>query len=169
MARLFKNKIEKKKGLWRRVVDLALTDVRVAAGGMDHESLEQLANRLDTPSQPVLLVNQADGFDWEKDTVSDKVHPNAQGAEKMADRWFEALTEVQTRECPDASAEVERMFGFRAFADRFDRMVQSFEASETPAGPDGNRYESAGQTLVEGFADLEYLRLLFAPMGHSHG
>jgi len=46
MARLFKKKPEKKKGIWRRVVDLALTDVRVAAGGMDHESLEDLEERL---------------------------------------------------------------------------------------------------------------------------
>ena len=47
MARLFKNKLEKKKkGLWRRVVDLALTDVRVAAKGLDHASLEDLEERL---------------------------------------------------------------------------------------------------------------------------
>lgn len=46
MARLFKNKLERKKGLWRRMVDLALTDVRVVAGGLDHESLEQLEERL---------------------------------------------------------------------------------------------------------------------------
>jgi transposase len=46
VTRLFKNKIERKKGLWRRVVDLALTDVRVAAGGMDHTSLEDLEERL---------------------------------------------------------------------------------------------------------------------------
>ncbi len=46
MARLFKKKPEKKKGIWRRVVDLALTDVRVVAGGMDHESLEELEERL---------------------------------------------------------------------------------------------------------------------------
>ncbi len=46
MARLFKKKPEKKKGIWRRVVDLALTDVRVVAGGMDHESLEDLEERL---------------------------------------------------------------------------------------------------------------------------
>lgn len=57
-----------------------------------NESLEQLANRLNTPAQPVLLVNQADGFDWREDTVSDKVHPNAQGAGKMASHWFQALT-----------------------------------------------------------------------------
>ena len=46
MPRLFKKDPEKKKGLWRRVVDLALTDVRVIAGGMDHESLETLEERL---------------------------------------------------------------------------------------------------------------------------
>ncbi len=46
MARLFKKPPERKKGLWRRVVDLALTDVRVIAGGMDHESLESLEERL---------------------------------------------------------------------------------------------------------------------------
>lgn len=46
MARLFKKKPERKKGLWKRVVDLALTDVRVVAGGIDAESLEQLEERL---------------------------------------------------------------------------------------------------------------------------
>jgi fused signal recognition particle receptor len=46
MARLFKSELERKKGLWRRVVDLALTDVRVVAGGMDHASLEALEERL---------------------------------------------------------------------------------------------------------------------------
>ena len=46
MARLFKRAPERKKGLWRRVVDLALTDVRVVAGGMDHESLEALEESL---------------------------------------------------------------------------------------------------------------------------
>jgi fused signal recognition particle receptor len=46
MARLFKKKPERKKGIWRKVVDLALTDVRVLAGGLDHESLETLEERL---------------------------------------------------------------------------------------------------------------------------
>ncbi len=46
MARLFKSKPERKKGLWRRVVDLALTDVRVAAAGVDIDSLEALEERL---------------------------------------------------------------------------------------------------------------------------
>jgi fused signal recognition particle receptor len=46
MARLFKKKQEKKKSLWRRAVDLALTDVKVVVGGVDHESLESLEERL---------------------------------------------------------------------------------------------------------------------------
>ena len=46
MARLFKRGSEKKKGLWSRAVDIALTDVRVAVGGVDHESLESLEERL---------------------------------------------------------------------------------------------------------------------------
>jgi fused signal recognition particle receptor len=46
MARLFRKKPERKKGVWQRVVDLALTDVRVAAGGIDHESLELLEEKL---------------------------------------------------------------------------------------------------------------------------
>jgi fused signal recognition particle receptor len=46
MARLFKKKLERKKGLWRRVVDLALTDVRVLGGRIDGASLEQLEETL---------------------------------------------------------------------------------------------------------------------------
>ncbi|MBT3499040.1 MAG: signal recognition particle-docking protein FtsY [Gemmatimonadales bacterium] len=46
MTRLFKKKLERKKGIWKRVVDLALTDVRVAAGGIDNDSLESLEERL---------------------------------------------------------------------------------------------------------------------------
>jgi fused signal recognition particle receptor len=46
MARLFKREPERKKGLWRRVVDLALTDVRVVAGGVDNDGLEALEERL---------------------------------------------------------------------------------------------------------------------------
>ncbi len=44
--RLFRKKEETRKGLWKKVVDLALTDVKVLAGGMDHESLEELEERL---------------------------------------------------------------------------------------------------------------------------
>jgi len=46
MSRLFRTESEQKKGFWKKLVDLALTDVRVAVGGMDHESLETLEERL---------------------------------------------------------------------------------------------------------------------------
>jgi fused signal recognition particle receptor len=44
--RLFRTSTEQKKSLWRRAVDLALTDVRVLATGMDHDTLETLEERL---------------------------------------------------------------------------------------------------------------------------
>jgi lysophospholipase L1-like esterase len=56
-----------------------------------NEELGKLARRLDTPEQRVVIVDQSKGFDPATDTVDDKVHPNPQGAEKMAQRWFEAL------------------------------------------------------------------------------
>ncbi|MDH3423839.1 MAG: signal recognition particle receptor subunit alpha, partial [Gemmatimonadota bacterium] len=46
MSRLFKTRPERKKGIWRSLVDLALTDVRVAAGGLDEASLEALEETL---------------------------------------------------------------------------------------------------------------------------
>lgn len=45
MARLFK-KSDEKKGIWKRVVDLAFTDVRVAVKGLDQHSLEEVEERL---------------------------------------------------------------------------------------------------------------------------
>ena len=46
MARLLKKKPEKEKSLWKRVVNLALTDVRVLASGIDTEALEDLEETL---------------------------------------------------------------------------------------------------------------------------
>jgi fused signal recognition particle receptor len=46
MARLFKKKEEARRSLWRRAVDLALTDVRVLARGLDQDTLETLEERL---------------------------------------------------------------------------------------------------------------------------
>ncbi|MBI5771979.1 MAG: hypothetical protein HZA93_29670 [Verrucomicrobia bacterium] len=57
--------------------------------------LARLAPRLHSPNQPVILVDQATGFDWRTDTVADLVHPNTTGAAKMAQRWFEALQSLR--------------------------------------------------------------------------
>jgi lysophospholipase L1-like esterase len=59
-----------------------------------NRALVPLAARLDTPRQPVRLVDHATGFDWRTDTIDDHVHPNAHGARKIADRWFDALAPV---------------------------------------------------------------------------
>jgi lysophospholipase L1-like esterase len=59
-----------------------------------NQALRKLAGRLDAPSQRVIAVDQAAGFDWKTDTIDDTVHPNEKGAEKMAARWFEALAGV---------------------------------------------------------------------------
>ena len=45
-------------------------------------------------SKHVFMVDQAQDFDWQKYTIHDKVHPNKDGAEKMATVWFEALKNV---------------------------------------------------------------------------
>ena len=50
-----------------------------------------LARELNQPEAPVIIVDQFTGFNPQQDTIADLVHPNAQGAEKMATRWFEAL------------------------------------------------------------------------------
>jgi lysophospholipase L1-like esterase len=56
-----------------------------------NKELESLAARLNKRAYKIVLVNHADGFDWKTDTISDKVHPNAAGAKKMADKWMAAL------------------------------------------------------------------------------
>jgi acetyl esterase/lipase len=59
-----------------------------------NQSLVALAAELNTAQQPVIPVDHAAGFNWRTDTIADRVHPNAQGAEKMASRWFEALAKI---------------------------------------------------------------------------
>ena len=54
-------------------------------------ALAGLVREMHRPEQPVYLVDLATGFDPAKDTIADLVHPNAQGAEKIAQRWSEAL------------------------------------------------------------------------------
>jgi lysophospholipase L1-like esterase len=56
-----------------------------------NKKLASLAARLVKQGDHIVLVNQADGFDWKTDTISDKVHPNASGAKKMANQWMNAL------------------------------------------------------------------------------
>ncbi|MCH7225850.1 SGNH/GDSL hydrolase family protein [Haloferula sp. A504] len=56
-----------------------------------NRELGRLAGLLREENSKVILVDQADGFDWRTDTLADKVHPNVEGARKMAMKWLEAL------------------------------------------------------------------------------
>jgi lysophospholipase L1-like esterase len=54
-----------------------------------NDQIRDMVKRLNNKN--VILVNQEKGWDWQKYTIADKVHPNAMGAEKMAQTWFKAL------------------------------------------------------------------------------
>lgn len=56
-----------------------------------NKELASLSERLISKGYFIILVNHAEGFDWKTDTVEDKVHPNANGAKKMAQKWMDAL------------------------------------------------------------------------------
>ncbi len=53
--------------------------------------LGEIAVELNTDAQPVISVNQAANFNWATDTITDMVHPNASGGEKIAQKFFDAL------------------------------------------------------------------------------
>ena len=56
-----------------------------------NEMIPGWASSTTSAASPVLVVDQWSGFDVAADTV-DGVHPNRAGAQKMADRWYPALT-----------------------------------------------------------------------------
>lgn len=56
----------------------------------------------------VILVNQALNFDWQKHTISDKVHPNRAGAEQMAEVWFQALQQILPKPVQSFNPEIIR-------------------------------------------------------------
>ena len=69
-----------------------------------NRELAKLGARLVKEGKNVVLVNLADGFDWETDTLEDKVHVNAHGAKKMAQKWYDALLSVTRSAVPGKPA-----------------------------------------------------------------
>jgi hypothetical protein len=100
----------------------------------------------------------------------------ARDVEALNSGTVEALRGVVRQECPDVTAAVEEIFGYDAFARRWNRAVGAMGSADSPAGSRGGsaakqpcvRYSSVQAHLVEAFADLEQLRLLFAPLGPVH-
>jgi|GEM_PF-1359364 len=58
-----------------------------------NDAIPGLVTRKHTTQSPILLVDQATGFYPSSDTF-DGVHPNASGENKMAARWYDALTRI---------------------------------------------------------------------------
>lgn len=45
----------------------------------------------------VLFVDQSKEWDWQQHTISDKVHPNRAGANRIAAVWFDAIVKLSKR------------------------------------------------------------------------
>ncbi len=56
-----------------------------------NQLLLKLSKKLNKPDSPVISVDMYSGFSVNTDMQKDKIHPNAKGEEKMAQRWFTAL------------------------------------------------------------------------------
>ena len=54
-------------------------------------ALPELVTELKKQNIQIELVDHATGFDHEKHTIADQVHPNTAGAKHIADRWLKAL------------------------------------------------------------------------------
>lgn len=61
-----------------------------------NQRIDELARSMNSPTSPVILVDQYTGFNASQDTY-DGLHPNTAGEEKMATRWFGALQKVLSR------------------------------------------------------------------------
>ncbi|WP_346858518.1 alpha/beta hydrolase fold domain-containing protein [uncultured Draconibacterium sp.] len=57
-----------------------------------NKNIDKMVPELNLPN--VILVDQSKDFDWEIHSISDKVHPNPDGAKLMADVWFQTLKQV---------------------------------------------------------------------------
>ena len=53
--------------------------------------LAVLTQSKNTARSPLNVVDHFSGFDEASDLINDRVHPNAAGEEKIAQRWFEAI------------------------------------------------------------------------------
>ncbi|MER6754828.1 cellulose binding domain-containing protein [Micromonospora echinofusca] len=68
-----------------------------------NDAIDGWAATVSTPTSPVVVVDQWAGFSTATDTY-DGVHPNASGDQKMAARWYPALTEALGGAIPTPTA-----------------------------------------------------------------
>ncbi len=72
-----------------------------------NDAIGTLAAALSTADSPVVAVDMADGWDPATMCLDDKVHPTADGARRMAERWFGALFASPFMAGTDALVEAE--------------------------------------------------------------
>ena len=92
--------------------------------------LAALAQSKNTARSPLIVVDHFTGFNEASDLINDRVHPNAAGEEKIAQRWFEAM---------NASPAVQALLGSDAQAGGYPLTVTASGCgmvSSTPAGID---------------------------------
>lgn len=70
-----------------------------------NSALERMVRQLDNVN--VKWVPAAEGFDWQRHTVADKVHPNRAGAEIIAANWMKALRTILPRPANEYHPDVE--------------------------------------------------------------
>lgn len=70
-----------------------------------NSALERMVRQLDNDN--VKWVPAAEGFDWQRHTVADKVHPNRAGAEIIAANWMKALRTILPRPANEYHPDVE--------------------------------------------------------------
>ena len=81
------------KILLAQIIPASDRDGRLARIKALNDAIPGLVTRKHTAQSPILLVDQATGFYPSSDTF-DGVHPNASGENKMAARWYDALTRI---------------------------------------------------------------------------
>jgi lysophospholipase L1-like esterase len=63
-----------------------------------NNGLLRIVNELQQPQSPIVVVDQAFGFDWHTDTY-DEVHPTPPASERMAKRLLDGLKPVLSTAC----------------------------------------------------------------------
>lgn len=98
-----------------------------------NEKIVALAPQLNTSQSPVILVDQFDSFDATPgaDTY-DGLHPNASGEEKMAQKWFAALSPLLKPLALDE--DLEDKYNFQLFPTLIYNQPLHLKAEKLPPG-----------------------------------
>ncbi len=81
------------KILLAKLIPTTRSEKEIVAVASLNEALAGLPKIASTEKSPVILIDQNEGFDGEKD-LYDMVHPNEIGEEKMAEKWFRGIVGV---------------------------------------------------------------------------